>query len=126
MPEVVLIVSLFFSIFLQSTIDCLAGAGGFDVEDYVVVFEKVGDVEVVEFAVGYGGDGGIEFDAFGQGVGQLEAVFAAYGVGVGPGVVDGDVEVVFAQGVDDVDHLGVAHIGAIFLECEAEYEDVAA
>ena len=103
-----------------------AGEGGFDVEDDVGGGEVGGDVEALEFAVGYGGDGGVEFAVVGELVDYFEAIFAANGFGVGPGVVDGDVEVVFLQGFDDVNDFGVANVGAVFFEGEAEHEDVAA
>lgn len=43
-----------------------------------------------------------------------------------PGVKNGDVEVVFLESLDNVNDLGVAHIGAVLLECETEDYDVAA
>ena len=44
---------------------------------------------------------------------------------VDPGVVNVDANAVFAQGVDDVHHPGVAQVGAVFLEGQAEDEDPA-
>lgn len=44
---------------------------------------------------------------------------------VGPGIEDGDVEVVFLEGVDDVYDLRVADIRAVLLEGEAEDQYVA-
>lgn len=111
---------------LQSAVDFVSVEGGFDVEDYVAGVEDGGDVEAFEFLVGYGGDAGVELVAGGEFVGHAEAVFALYGGGVGPGVVDGYVEVVFLEGFDDVDDFGVAYIGAVFLEGEAQDEDMTA
>lgn len=88
--------------------------------------EDGGDVEAFEFLVGHGGDAGVELLAGGEFVDYFEAVFAAHGFGVGPGIEDGDGEVVLMQGLDDVDDFGVAHVGAVFLEGEAQHEDVAA
>lgn len=88
--------------------------------------EDGGDVEAFEFLVGHGGDAGVELLAGGEFVDYFEAVFAAHGFGVCPGVEDGDGEVVLMQGLDDVDYLGIAHVGAVFLEGEAQDEDVAA
>lgn len=117
--------NLLFDNSLQSTVALLAGTGGFDVEDDVTGFEEGCDVEVFEFAVGDGGYGGVEFFAGGKFVDYGEAVLALDGGGVGPGIVDSDVEIIFFESLDDVDDLGVAHVGAILLECEAKDEDVA-
>lgn len=89
-------------------------------------FEHRGDVETVELAVCDGGDGGVKLLAFGQGVDYGEAVLALDGGGVGPGVVDGDVEVILFESFDDIDDFGVAHVGTVFFECETKHEDVAA
>ena len=114
------------SVYLQAGVDFGGGAGGFDVEDDVGGFKDGCDVQVGEFAVGYGGDGGIEFFVGREFVDHFKSVFVTHGCGVGPGVVDGDVEVVFLQCFDYINHLGVAHVGAVFLEGESEDNDVAA
>ena len=44
---------------------------------------------------------------------------------VDPGVVNIDADAVLAQGVNDVHHPGVAQVGAVFLEGQAEDEDAA-
>jgi len=46
-------------------------------------------------------------------------------VGVDPWVVDIYLCVVGLQGSHDVHHLGVAHVGAVFLEGQAQYQDLA-
>lgn len=103
----------------------MTGTGGLDVEDDVTGFEEGCDVEAFEFAMGDGGDGGVEFLTGGKFVDYGEAIFALDCGRIGPGVVDCDVEVVFLEGLDDVDDLGVAHVGAVLFECEAEDYDVA-
>jgi hypothetical protein len=45
---------------------------------------------------------------------------------VDPRVVDVDLRVVASQFAHDVDHLGVAHVGAAFLEGEAQHQDARA
>lgn len=109
---------------LQSAVALLTGSGGFDVEDDVVGFEEGADVEAFEFAVGDGCNSGVEFLTGGKFVDYSETVLALDGGGVGPGVEDGDIEVILFEGLDDVDDLGVAYVGAVFLECETEDEDV--
>lgn len=76
--------------------------------------------------MGYGGDGGVELLFLGQFVDYIEAVFVLDSCRVGPGIEDGDVEVVFLEGLDYVNDFGVAHVGAVLLEGEAENDDVAA
>ena len=70
------------------------------------------------------GDAGVEL-LLGQLVDYLDTIFLLHDGGVGPGVVDGDVEVVFLQGIVDVDDLRVADIGTVLLEGEAQNQDVA-
>ena len=103
----------------------MAGAGGFDVEDDVAGFEEACDVEAFEFAMGDGCNSGVEFLTGGKFVDYGEAIFALDGGRIGPGIVDSDVEIIFFESLDDVDNLGVAHIGAILFECKAEDDDVA-
>lgn len=110
---------------LQSAVALLAGTGGFDVEDDVTGFEEGCDVEVFEFAMGDGGDGGVEFLTGGEIIDYSETIFALDGGRIGPGIVDSDVEIIFFESLDDVDNLGVAHVGAVFFECKAEDYDVA-
>lgn len=92
----------------------------------MVGVEDRGDVHAFESFVGNGGNGGIEFLAGREGVYNFKTVFVLDGGGIGPGVVDCDVEVVLFEGFDDVDYLGVAHVGAVFLEGETEDDDMAA
>ena len=55
----------------------------------------------------------------------MQPVFVLGLGAVDPGVVDVDADAVLTQGVDDVHHPGVAQIGAVFLEGQAEDEDPA-
>ena len=52
----------------------------------------------------------------------VEVVFVQHFVGVGPGVVDVDLGAILLKFVDDVDHPGVANIGAVLLEGDTEDE----
>ena len=61
----------------------------------------------------------------GQFVYDLDAVLMLHDGRIGPGVINSDVEVILLQGLVDVDDLSVAHVGAIFLEGEAQDNDVA-
>lgn len=99
--------------------------GGFDVEDDVVGFEDGSYVHSFEGFVCYSGDGCIELLVGGEFVDNVEAVFVTHGCRVCPGVKDSDVEVILFEGFDDVYDLGVAHVGAVLLEGEAEDNDMA-
>lgn len=109
----------------QSCVDDVAGEDAFDVVDYAAIFvgEEAADVKVFELVVGYAEDDGVVLLACGQAVDNVNVILVFYGLGVGPGVVDGDVGGVFGQGVVDVDYLGVADVGAVLLECDTEDED---
>lgn len=113
-------------IYLESGVDFGGGSGGLDVEDDVGGVEDGGDVDVGEFFVGDGEDGGIELLSVGELVDYFEAVFSADGFGIGPWVEDRYVEVVFLEGLDDVYDFCVAHVGTVLFEGEAEDYDVAA
>ena len=52
----------------------------------------------------------------------VEVVFVEHLFGVGPGVVDVDLGAVLLEFVDDVDHSGVADVGAVLFESDAEDE----
>ena len=108
---------------LQSPVDQGAVEGAFDIEDDMAVFQEGGDVEAFEGAVGDGGDDGVEL-ALRQLVDDGDAVLPLDDLRDGPGVIDGDVEVVFFERAVDVDDLGVAYVGAVLLESEAEDQDV--
>ena len=43
---------------------------------------------------------------------------------IGPRVINGDVLRIFLQSVEDIHDLGVADVGAVFLEGDAEDEDL--
>lgn len=103
----------------------MTGSGGLDVEDDVFRFEEGGDVEAFEFAMGDGCNSGVEFLTGGKFVDYSETVLALDGGRIGPGVVNSDVEIIFFESFDDVDNLGVAHVGAVLFECKAEDYDVA-
>ena len=111
---------------LQSAVALLTGSGGFDVEDDVVGFEEGADVEAFELAVSDCCNSCIEFFVSGKFIDYVEAIFALDGGGIGPRVEDCHVEVVFLEGFDDVDDFGVAYVGAVFLEGEAQDEDMTA
>ena len=49
----------------------------------------------------------------------LHTILTLCNIGSGPGVVDSDVDIVLTERLDDVDHLRVAHIGAVLLEGKA-------
>lgn len=83
------------------------------------------DVKTFEGFVGNGGDSGIEFLFLGKLVDYGKSIFVLNSCGICPRVVYGDIEVVLLESFDDVNDFGVAHIGTIFLEGEAEHEDVA-
>ena len=52
----------------------------------------------------------------------VEVIFVQHFVGVGPGVVDVDLCAILLEFMDDVDHPGVADVGAVLLEGDAEDE----
>ena len=52
----------------------------------------------------------------------VEVIFVEHLFRVGPGVVDVDLCAILLEFVDDVDHPGVADVGAVFLEGDAEDE----
>ena len=89
-------------------------------------FEHGSDVETFEFAVCDGSDRGIKCLIMRELVDHFETVLVLDGGGVSPRVEDGDVEVVFLEGANNVDDFGVADVGAVFLEGETEDDDVAA
>ena len=117
---------IFGILVLQSSVTFGRVAGSFDVEDDVFGFQHGSDVHAVELTVCHGGDGGVELFVFRQLVDNFKAIFTFYGLRISPRVEDGDVEIVLAEGFDNVNHLGVSHIGAVLLEGEAEDDDVAA
>ena len=49
----------------------------------------------------------------------LHTILTLCDLRIGPGVVDGDVDIVLTKRLDDVDHLRVAYVGAVLLEGEA-------
>ena len=58
-------------------------------------------------------------------VGDVNAILPFGNGGIGPGVIDGDVDIVLLQGIIDIHHLGIAAVGAVLLEGEAKDEDLA-
>lgn len=103
------------------------GEEPFDVVDDVERAEEGGEVEGGVVAVGDGEDDGVVAVGVGGGRGKVgedvDAVFAAGYRGGCPRVMDVDGEVVLGEGAVYVDYLGVADVGAVFLEGEAEDED---
>lgn len=91
---------------------------GLDVVDDGVVGLEFVDVEALELFVGNSEDDRIILLG-GELIGHLHAILALCDLRIGPGVVDGDVNIVLAKRLDDVDHLGVAHVGAVLLEGKA-------
>ena len=55
----------------------------------------------------------------GEFVVYLHTILTLCDLGIGPWVVDGDVDIVLAKRLDNVNHLRVAHIGTILLEGKA-------
>ena len=90
----------------------------------MLVLEQTEDIQTFKFLVCYSGYAGIELLG-GQFVHHFDAVLVFNNGRIGPGVVDGDVKIVFFQSFVNVDDLGVAHIRAVLLEGEAEDENVA-
>ena len=60
-----------------------------------------------------------------QGRQAVEPVFVLGLRPVDPGVMDIDADAVLPQGVDDVHYPGIAQVGAVFLEGQAQDQDVA-
>src|SRR6056297_2699392 len=112
----------------QPGIDLVVRQYVFEVVDDAVFGGPVADSGVGEFSEFVVGDGqgyGVVGGLFGLGD-QVEAVFLSCFLGVGPGVVDVDFEVVVLQRLDDVDDSGVSEVRAVFLEGEAQDEDFCA
>jgi len=61
----------------------------------------------------------------GKFIGDVNAILMFGNCGVGPGVIDGDVDIVLLQSIVDIHHLGIATVGAVLLEGEAKDEDLA-
>ena len=87
----------------------------------LAVGAELGGTLVLEVLVGDGEDDGAVVT--GLGLDEVEAVFLMGFLWVGPRVVDVDPGAVVAQFLDEVDDAGVAQVGAVFLEGEAEDED---
>lgn len=109
---------------LQTAVNNAAVEGALHVEDDVLVLQQGGNIEAFELLVSHGSHASVELLRW-QLVHHLDAILMLHDGRIGPRVVNGDVEVVFLQGLVDVDHLGVAHIGAVLLEGETQDEDVA-
>lgn len=82
-------------------------------------------IKAEELLVSHRHDHCVEFRG-GQFVRDVDTILSLGYRGIGPGVVDGDVQVVLREGAIDVNNLCVAHVGAVFLESEAQNQDVAA
>src|SRR5215469_4414489 len=57
---------------------------------------------------------------------ELETEFVAGLVPVGPGIPDFDLRLVLLETADEVDDLGIAHVGAVLLEGQAHDQNTAA
>lgn len=91
---------------------------GLDVVDDGIVSLEFIEVEALELFVGDGEDDGVVASG-GEFVLYLHTILTLCNLRIGPWIVDGDVDIVLAKRLDDVDHLRVAHIGAILLEGKA-------
>lgn len=103
---------------LQSLVVGVGREEGLDVVDDGVVSLEFVEVEALELSVGDGEDDRI-VAVGGKFVLYLHTILTLCDLRIGPGVVDGDVDIVLAERLDDVDHLRVAHIGAVLLEGKA-------
>ncbi len=72
--------------------------------------------------VGNGEDGCVVVVGGGELREAVEIIFVQHLCGVGPGVVDVYLGAVLPEFVDDVDHSGVADVGAVLFEGDAEDE----
>ena len=73
--------------------------------------------------MGYGCDGCVEL-LVRKFVGDVNAILALSDCRVSPGVIYGDVDIIFLQGIVDIYDLGIAAVGAVLLESETEDEDL--
>ncbi len=103
---------------LQSLVVGVGREEGLDIVDDGVVSLEFVEVESLELFVRDGEDDGL-VAVGGEFVMYLHTILTLCDFGIGPGVVDGDVDIVLAEGLDDVDHLRIAHIGAVLLEGKA-------
>ena len=114
---------------LQATIRLCLAEQGFDVIEHVLGLAQgmdAGGAQLQEFGMRHGQHDGVVGICGRRLRHGLHAVFV-FGFGrLNPGVVDVDLGVVAGQFPDDVDHLGVAHVGAAFLESEAQHQDARA
>ena len=104
---------------LQSLVVGAGGEGGLYVVDNRIGGFQGSEVKCFIFSMGNSQDNGI-VARLGEGIVHLYAVFVPSHFGVGPGVVDGNVHVVVAQRLYNVDHFGIAYIGAVLLKGKAE------
>ena len=107
---------------LQSRVDDFPRQDALHVIDDAVLLQEGAHVQPLKGLVGYGEDDGIEL-ILRHFRSHFDPVFAADGVLVRPGVIDRDVVRVFLEGVVDVHDLGVADVGAVLLEGDAQDED---
>ena len=69
-------------------------------------------------------DGSIELLVW-KFIGDVNAILTLCNGGIGPGVIDSDVDIIFLQGIVDIYNLGIATVGTVLLEGEAEDENLA-
>lgn len=112
-------------IILQAAVNGISTESCLYIENNGVILEQRLQVEIVEDLVGHCGNHCVVAHALVELVGDFDAIFAADSLGVGPRVIDRDAQAVFTEGADDVDDLGIAHVGAVLLEGEAENQNLA-
>ena len=89
----------------------------------MLLLQQAKDIQSLKLLMSNGCDAGVKL-LLGQLVGDLDAIFMLHNGGVGPWVIDSDIEVVLLQSLVDVDDLGVAYVGAVLFESEAKDEDI--
>lgn len=103
---------------LQSLVVGVGRKEGLDVVDDGVVSLELVEVETLELSVGDGEDDGVVASR-GKFVLYLHTILTLCDLGIGPWVVNGDVDIVLTERLDDVNHLRIAHVGAVLLEGKA-------
>jgi len=91
------------------------------IEQYTMIATQFFNDFVAEFFVGYGQYHGIVtvFMTIGQFLYGADTILMHHFFGIGPGIVYINLYVVALQVTDDVDHFGIANVGAVFLKGNA-------
>ncbi len=112
----------------EAHVDGVTRKNSLDIVNYAgfLVGQKVAYIQFEELIVGYSENHGIEFaiERFQTVALNINSVFTLYTLGIGPGIKDCDIVGVFQKSVIDVNNLGVADIGAIFLESDAQNKNI--